>query len=483
MRQLLIVATVVLTWAAVAAAQPVIDGRADVADGYTSLSIQNTNTQFGNAVSGDAIHALGSEINQVFGRVTNERLYVTIAGNLEPNFNKLEVFIDSVAGGVNQIDETALPDRVDGFCCATGQVPNVGDGALQRMDGLTFDAGFDADYYLTFTHGYETVNPGLAGERRFWAISAHYADLTQGTAGATVAAGMQLAHRGLPNVLRFPGDYNNNGKVDAADYVLWRSTEGDSVARGSGADADGSTIVDGPDYSIWAERFNDGTTLADFPFTPENPANGVAEALLGPALPGLGQGQLIDRNYALGAGGCTDDTGAGCIAGELEFALDVDPSETGTNASSHRNFNNSIGLELAFDNSNAAGVDDGDPLVPTTGNPQDVTTGLEFSIPLSQIGNPTGDIRLTIFVNGGGHDYASNQWAGEGLLDTNLGGNGFGGHTGDLSGVVMTDYGGDQFVTVPNPGAGSGPAAAPEPGSLLLFVMAAIAVCGWVRRR
>jgi len=482
MKRLLIVATTVLMWAAAASAQPVLDGRASVSDGYgAALSVQNTNTQFGDGTAGDAVNGgFGSEIDQVFGRVANGRLYVTIAGNLEANFNKMEVFIDSVAGGVNTIDETALPVGVDAFCC--GGLGTT-DGALQRMDGLTFDTGFDADYLVSITNGYETVNPDLPDARRFWAVSAHYAELGEGTAGAVVAAGMQLAPRGMPNVLRFPGDYNDNGKVDAADYVIWKATEGDAVARGSGADADGSEVVDDPDYAIWVERFNDGTTLADFPFTPEDLALGVSEALIGPALPGLGQGELIDRNYALGAGGCTDDTGAGCIAGELEFALDVDPGEIGTNASSHRRFNNTIDLELAIDNSNDEGVTGAAPYTtPTTGNPQDVTTGIEFSIPLSEIGNPTGDISLTIFVNGGTHDYASNQWSGTGILDANLGGNGFGGYTGDLAGVNMNDFAGDQFVTVPNPGAGGG-SAVPEPASALLILMAGFAACGLVRRR
>src|SRR5688500_10308037 len=75
----------------------VMDGSKD-ADYGAALSVQNTNTQFGNAVSGDPINAGGgSEIDQVFAKVQNGRLYVLVAGNLETNFNKLEVFIDSEA--------------------------------------------------------------------------------------------------------------------------------------------------------------------------------------------------------------------------------------------------------------------------------------------------------------------------------------------------------------------------------------------------
>src|SRR5262245_1198404 len=78
---------------------PVIDGTADATYG-SPLTTQNTNTQFGNGTSGDPINAGGgSEINRVFAKVANGRLYVVMAGNLETNFNKLEVFIDSEAGG------------------------------------------------------------------------------------------------------------------------------------------------------------------------------------------------------------------------------------------------------------------------------------------------------------------------------------------------------------------------------------------------
>ena len=58
----------------------------------------------GNATNGDPrIANGGSEIDRVFAKVAENRLYVLVAGNLESNFNKLEVFIDSVPGG----DESA----------------------------------------------------------------------------------------------------------------------------------------------------------------------------------------------------------------------------------------------------------------------------------------------------------------------------------------------------------------------------------------
>src|SRR5205085_940975 len=151
----------------------------------------------------------------------------------ETNFNKLEVFVDSKAGGVNTINGAALPTGVDAYCCGG---PGSGSGALQHLNSLPFDAGFNADYFLSFSNGQETVTPPGGSSRGFWAISAHYADLTQGTNGAVVAAGYQVAPQGKPNVLRFPGDYNHNGKQDASDYILWRNAQGQTVPRGTGVD-------------------------------------------------------------------------------------------------------------------------------------------------------------------------------------------------------------------------------------------------------
>ena len=215
---------------------PVIDGNAEALYG-AALSVQNTNTQFGDANTGDPVNGGGgSEIDQVFGTVANGRLYISIAGNLERNFNKIEVFIDSNAGGVNSIDGATLPTMVDGFCCTIGggvNLPSPTSGALQRMSGFDVRRGVRRRLLPDVQQRVrETSAPRSRLDQRetqFWAISAHYADLSEGTAGSVVAAGLQLAYRGLPNVLRFPGDYNDNGRVDLGDYTVWRNTLGEAV--------------------------------------------------------------------------------------------------------------------------------------------------------------------------------------------------------------------------------------------------------------
>jgi hypothetical protein len=52
------------------------------------------------------------------------------------------------------------------------------------------------------------------------------------------------------------GDYNRSGAVDAADFVVWRKTNGTVVPPFSGADGNGNGVVDQADYLIWRANFH-----------------------------------------------------------------------------------------------------------------------------------------------------------------------------------------------------------------------------------
>jgi hypothetical protein len=54
-----------------------------------------------------------------------------------------------------------------------------------------------------------------------------------------------------------PGDFNRDGAVDAADYVVWRNTLGASRPNYSGADGNGSGIVDQEDHAVWRANFGE----------------------------------------------------------------------------------------------------------------------------------------------------------------------------------------------------------------------------------
>jgi hypothetical protein len=59
-----------------------------------------------------------------------------------------------------------------------------------------------------------------------------------------------------------PGDYNQNGIVDAADYTVWHDSLGD-VGQDLPADGDRNGVVDRADYNVWKGSL--GATLTGTP--------------------------------------------------------------------------------------------------------------------------------------------------------------------------------------------------------------------------
>jgi hypothetical protein len=132
MRQLLCLAIVCLLSVPVAAVT--LDGSI-AGDGYSLVSVQTVQTQFGDNLS---------ELNAAWAQVQGGVLYLTLTGNLESNFNKLNIFIDSVAGGENVItNETGFG----------GNNPS-NDGWAGKYAGFTFDDGFAADYLIILRNGF-----------------------------------------------------------------------------------------------------------------------------------------------------------------------------------------------------------------------------------------------------------------------------------------------------------------------------------------
>jgi hypothetical protein len=57
------------------------------------------------------------------------------------------------------------------------------------------------------------------------------------------------------------GDYNRNGSVDAADYIVWRNSLG-QTGTGLAADGNGNGQVDAGDYNLWRANFGRTSTAS-----------------------------------------------------------------------------------------------------------------------------------------------------------------------------------------------------------------------------
>ena len=105
-----------------------VDGTVDV-DYGAPLTVQTVQTQFGDSTGGTSG---GGELNAGFARIEGGRLFVTLTGNIEPNFNKVSVFIDSKVGGENTLASLGYDFN----------------GVAANLGGMTFDTGVAIDYHL-----------------------------------------------------------------------------------------------------------------------------------------------------------------------------------------------------------------------------------------------------------------------------------------------------------------------------------------------
>jgi hypothetical protein len=118
-----------------ARAQVTVDGILNNSEGYGSpLAIQTINTGFGdNSTDASGNSSGGSELDAVYGVVTNGYLYLFIAGNVQANGNNINVFIaDGQAGGQHVLEIGGSPVEA-------------------AMNGSTFGPGFDPNLMFTFT--------------------------------------------------------------------------------------------------------------------------------------------------------------------------------------------------------------------------------------------------------------------------------------------------------------------------------------------
>ncbi|MGE0479548.1 MAG: hypothetical protein AB7Q17_03645 [Phycisphaerae bacterium] len=207
--------------------QPIVDGTLDAS--YFRVALQETQTQFGDATQGTPDFAGGSELDAAYVKTSGGRLFVMLTGNLETNFNKLELFLDTIAGGQNRL---------------RGDNANVDFNGLNRMgddgsgNGILFEADFEPDHWVGVTIG------GAAP-----AIFANYGELLttgggvgfflgEGRASNTTNGGMLDQNLGGSNPLGILVTLNNS------------NTLGVTGGTGAADQAAAAAVTTGVEYSI-----------------------------------------------------------------------------------------------------------------------------------------------------------------------------------------------------------------------------------------
>jgi hypothetical protein len=171
------------------------------------------------------------------------------------NFNEAPV-ITSDGGG-----DTASVNVAENTTSVTTVTAIDPDADTMLTYSISGGADFDkftigsSSGVLTFVSAPDFEAPTDAGADNDYNVSVQVSD---GTLTDTQAIEVMLMDINESPQLR--GDYNVDGAVDAADYVVWRKTLGQTgIPAFSGADGDGDGDVTQADYIVW--RANFGRTL------------------------------------------------------------------------------------------------------------------------------------------------------------------------------------------------------------------------------
>ncbi|MCO6045573.1 dockerin type I domain-containing protein [Aeoliella sp. ICT_H6.2] len=147
--------------------------------------------------------------------------------------------------GVGVVDSVSQVDKSNGeFLWSRSLSQNVSVSGAASMD-------FDPDtnqMYVAATPGYG-IPPSL------YTINVHTGNVIEIGSESEFIYPMSLVI--LPST-PLPGDFNNDGTVDLADYTVWRNNLG-ATGTGLAADGNGDSVVDAADYGVWKEHFGQST--------------------------------------------------------------------------------------------------------------------------------------------------------------------------------------------------------------------------------
>jgi hypothetical protein len=246
----------------------------------TDLAGMHTTSVVNSTISGNTAAAVGGGIYNIDG-LTIIR-HSTIADNTAPvdkgsglasfgdaytrteirstiiaaNTNSDVDLVDLGGPPVNSIQSNNFNLIGTGNILAAFNLPGDQPGVLNPMLGPLADNGGP-----TMTHALLTGSPAIdMGDLAAMAGVGDTPPNDQRGAPFTRVFGTQIdigAFERQPTPAVLFGDYNKNGEVDAADYVLWRRTLGNAVPNYTGADGDGDGTIGPGDYNLWRSHFGE----------------------------------------------------------------------------------------------------------------------------------------------------------------------------------------------------------------------------------
>lgn len=210
------------------------------------------NTFLGNEIRVDGVGGLGIDLAGD-GVTPNDMLDADGGPNNLRNFPVLTSA--SSNGGTTSIQGTAhiVPNtafRIEFF--ANDQLLALGHGPAERYLGFTeviTDGNGDASFTAVLT---ASVQPGS-----FVTSTATYLfDLDENPATPLIAIETSELSAGIIVTAgaSLTGDYNKDGFVNAADYVVWRDTLGSTANLAANGD-DSNNVIDEADYQVWVDNF------------------------------------------------------------------------------------------------------------------------------------------------------------------------------------------------------------------------------------
>jgi hypothetical protein len=145
-------------------------------------------------------------------------------------------------------------------------------GFLKKNDVAPAPIGFTRHRNGTniwYDHEYGGFTKPISKESQLLNVGTHTIKIvTQDVTDRVVDSALFIAKDAVKVYPFAPGDYNLDGVVDSADYVIWRKNEGiTSGATVTQGDGDGNGMVDKTDYKVWREHYGlhgNGDFTADF---------------------------------------------------------------------------------------------------------------------------------------------------------------------------------------------------------------------------